>query len=46
MLRSGTQLKAGPKGASVEVESQKEYDKGVPPLPSESEPQEKRESEK
>jgi len=45
MLRSGRQLK-GPKGASDEVGSQTEQEKGVAPLPSESEPQEKRESEK
>ena len=45
MLKSGIQLE-GPKGASDEVESEKEYDKGVTPLPSESEPQEKRQSEK
>jgi len=45
VLRSGTQLE-GPRGASDEVESQKEYDKGVAPLHSESELQEKRESER
>jgi len=45
VLRSGTQLE-DPKGASDEVESKKEYDKGVASLRSESEPQEKRESEK
>ena len=42
MVRSDIQLE-GPKGASVDVESAKEYDKGVAPLPS---PQETRESEK
>ena len=45
VLRSGTQLE-GPKGVGDEVESKKEYDKGVAPLPNDSEPQEKRESEK
>jgi len=43
VLRSDTQLE-GLKGASHEVESEKEYDKGVASLPSESEPEEKRES--
>ena len=37
MLKSGIQLE-GPKGASDEVESEKEYDKGVAPSLSESEP--------
>ena len=37
MLRSGTQLKS-PKAASDEVESEKEYDKGVALFPSESKP--------
>ena len=41
MLRSGTHLE-GPKGVINEVGSQKEQDKGVAPLPSEREPQEKR----
>ena len=45
MLRSGTQLE-GPKGVSDEVGSQKGQDKSVAPLPSEREPQEKRESER
>jgi len=45
VLRGNTQL-AGPKGASDEVESKKEYDKGVAPSPNENEPQEKRESER
>ena len=46
VLRNGTQLE-GPKGVSEGVESEKESDKGVDPLPpSDSEPQEKRESEK
>jgi len=44
-MRSGSQLE-GPKGTSVVVESKKEFDKGVASLPSDSEPQEKRESEK
>jgi len=44
-MRSGTQLK-GLKGASVVVQSQKEQGKGVAPLLSKSEPQEKKESEK
>jgi len=38
VLRSGTQLE-GPKGTSVEVESEKKKDKGVTSLPSRSEPQ-------
>ena len=37
VLRSGTQLE-GPKGTSVEVESEKENDKGVTSLPSRSQP--------
>jgi len=37
MLRSSTQLE-GPKGASDGVESEKEYDNGVAPLPSKNEP--------
>jgi len=45
VLRTGTQLK-GPKGVSDEVGSEREQDKGVAPLPSRSEPQEKRENEK
>jgi len=45
VLRSGTQLE-GPKGASVEVESSKEDDKGVAPLPSENENKEQREIER
>ena len=45
MLRSGTPLE-GPKGASVHVESQKEYDRGVVPLPGEKEPKEWRENER
>jgi len=45
VLRSGTQLE-GPKGVSDEVRSQKEQDKGVASLPSEREPQQKRENEK
>jgi len=45
VLRSGTQLE-GPKGVNDEVDSEKEQEKGVAPLPSESEPQEKRESER
>ena len=45
VLRSAIQLE-GPKGASIGVESQKEYDKGVTTLPSENEPQEKRERER
>ena len=45
VLRSGTQIE-GHKGVSDEVGSQKEQGKGVAPLPNESEPQEKKESEK
>ena len=45
MLRSDTQLE-DPKGVSDEVGSQKEHEKGIAPLLSESEPQEKRESER
>jgi len=45
MLRSGTYLD-GPKGDSDDMGSQKGLDNGVAPLPSKSEPQEKRESEK
>jgi len=45
VLRSGTQLE-DPKGVSDEMGSQEGQDKSVVPLPSESEPQEKRESEK
>jgi len=45
VLRSDTQLE-GPKGVSDEVRSKKEQHKGVAPLPSESEPQDKREREK
>jgi len=45
VLRSDTQLE-GPKGASDEVESQKEYDKDVAPLPSEDEPKEQRKCER
>jgi len=45
VLISGTQLE-GPKGASVEVESQKKDDKGVAPLPSDHESREQRESER
>ena len=37
VLKSGTQLE-GPKAVNDEVGSQKEQDKGVAPLPSESEP--------
>jgi len=44
MLRSGTQLE-GPKSATVKVEGQKEYDKGVAPLPKENEPKEHTKSE-
>jgi len=45
VLRSGTQLE-DPKVVNNEVESEKEQEKGVAPLPSESDPQEKRESER
>jgi len=45
VLRSGTQIE-GHKGVSDEVGSQKEQGKAVAPLPSGSEPQDKRESEK
>ena len=44
-MRSDTQLEY-PKGASVEVESQKEHDKGVTPLLCENEPQENQDSER
>ena len=40
VLRSGIQ-REGPKGATIEVEGQKEYDKGVAPSPSENEPSRK-----
>jgi len=45
VLRSGTQPE-GPKGVCDEVRSEEGQDKGVAPLLSESEPQEKRKSEK
>jgi len=45
VLRSGTQLE-DPQGVSDEVGRQKEKGKHVAPLPSESEPHEKRENEK
>jgi len=45
VLRSSTQLE-DPKGISDEVGSQERQDKGIAPLPSESDSQEKRESEK
>ena len=44
VLRSGTQLE-GPKVVSEKVGNQKEQEKGAALLPSEIEPQEKRESE-
>ena len=45
MLRSGTRLE-GPKGISVGVESKKEKDKGLTPLPRESELEKKIEGQK
>jgi len=45
MLRSGTRLEV-PKGISVRVEREKEKDKGLTPLPHESELEKKREVEK
>ena len=45
MWRSGTQLE-GPKRISDEMGSEREQENGVAPLPSRSEPEEKRENEK